>query len=146
MFAKSGRSTKRLIVGYLGVAMGSTLILLSANAGLAAAAPKLDKLEVEGLCTLPNDGFAVMLVSNSNSVEVAYKWDIDKTSSPPDLRRRQADPCSEAGLRRVRLPRAASEALGRRRRSSARLARRAQVVEADARKRRRDRDLHVEEG
>ncbi len=79
MFASRGRSTKRLVVGYLGVVMGATLMLLSANAGLAAAAPKLDKLAVDGVCTLP-EGDAVMRVGNSNSVGVDYTWDIDKTS------------------------------------------------------------------
>ncbi len=81
MFARS-RRTKRHIVGYLGIVVGTTLMLLSANAGLAnaAPAPKLDKLSVDGLCTLPG-GDAVFRVGNTNSVDVPYTWAIDKTES-----------------------------------------------------------------
>ena len=77
MFARS-RRTKRHVVGYLGIVVGTTLMLLSATAGLATAAPKLDKLSVDGLCTLPG-GDAVLRVGNTNSVDIAYTWDIDKT-------------------------------------------------------------------
>jgi hypothetical protein len=81
MFARSDRSTKPYIVGYLGVVVGATLMLLSANAGFAAAAPapKLDQLTLTALCTLP-EGDAVFRVGNTNNVGVSYTWDIDKTS------------------------------------------------------------------
>ena len=81
MFARTDRSRKRHIVGYLSVIVGAALMLLSANAGLAAAAPapKLDQLTLTALCTLPG-GDAVFGVGNTNSVDVSYTWDIDNTS------------------------------------------------------------------
>ena len=82
MFAKIHRSTtKRRTLGYLSVVLGAALMLLSANAGLASAAPKpqLDDLTLTALCTLPG-GNAVFRVGNTNNVDVSYTWDIDKTS------------------------------------------------------------------
>ncbi len=81
MFTRTNRITKRHVVGYLSTVVGATLLLLSSTAGLAVAAPapKLDKLTLDALCTLPA-GPAVFRVGNTNGIAVPYTWTIDKTS------------------------------------------------------------------
>jgi hypothetical protein len=79
MFATREPNFKRRLAGHVGGVLGATAMLIAVLPGIATAAPALNKLTLASVCTLPG-GDAVMRVGNTNAVDVAYTWDIAKTS------------------------------------------------------------------